>query len=226
MFRVRKNSRRLSLIAICAAVLGLLLSPGAKLNNSQFRVPGTVADAAVSKSYEQFIRDAYLGAYGREPDCATELLPEYDNLVNAAASNNLLAEAKRFVSTLFETQSSYNAQDLTTYQQTAEYQQLNPEDMTDFAHQQAFVTDLYEAFLQRAPDGPGLNFWTSNVMNEGRKKGIIAFTVSSEFSDLVSLLYPDSRPSCFIFCPGCDPDPEPCPGPNTTRPNPLCRPDQ
>jgi hypothetical protein len=213
MFRFTHTSRRLSLIGICAVVLGLLLATGARLNNSQLRLPGAVANAAVSKSYEQFINDAYQGAYGRQPDCATELLPEYDRMVNAAASNTLLEECKRFVSTLFETQASYNVADYTTYLQTAEYQQRNAQDQADRPHQEAFVTDLYWAFLQRAPDASGLNFWTDNVMNETRKKGIIAFAVSIEFNDQVNLLFPDARPSCLIFCPECNPDP--CEGPNS-----------
>jgi len=234
MFHLRKTSRRLSLFAICAVFMGLLLAPGANLNHSRLRIPGAVANAAVSKSYEQFITDAYLGAYGRGPDCATEAQPEYDRLVNAAASNTLLEECKRFVATLFETQASYNVQDYATYLQTAEYQQRNPQDLADFTHQQAFVTDLYHAFLQREPDADGLAFWTSNVMNEGRKKGIIAFEVSIEFGDQVNLLFAGPRPvcdfGCQITCPGgyiLDPDTcsciPPCEGANNGHYSRLCQ---
>ena len=227
MFRLKKTSRRLSVLTLFVSVIGLLLlSPGVGLNNSQLRLPGAVANAATSKSYEQFINDAYQGAYGRQPDCETELVPEYDRMVNAAASGTLLEECKRFVSTLFETQASYDVPDYPTYLQTAEYQQRNPQDQADFTHQQAFVTDLYHAFLQREPDASGLSFWTSNVMNEGRKKGIIAFAVSTEFSDQVNLLFAGFRPvcstGCGFTCPSgyiLDADTcsciSPCEGPNT-----------
>ncbi|MDT4953632.1 MAG: hypothetical protein QOJ02_1770 [Acidobacteriota bacterium] len=198
MFSLRKTSRRLSLLATCAVFLGLLLSPGASLNHSQLKIPGAVANASVSKSYVQFIIDAYIGAYGRLPDCSTETLPEYNRMMNAAASNTLLEECKRFVATLFETQASYNVPDYTTYVQTAEYEQRNSQYFTDFTHQQAFVTDLYHAFLQREPDADGLAFWTSNVMNETRKKGIIAFEVSIEFGDQVNLLYDGGPPDCSV----------------------------
>src|ERR1700716_906637 len=120
MFRSRQTSLRLLHLALGIALVGLLLTPGAGLNRSKVKVPGAVAQATVSKSYVDFINAAYLGAYGRYPDCSTELAPEYDNLVYAASQSALLAECKRFVATLFETQASYDAQDLTTYTQTAE----------------------------------------------------------------------------------------------------------
>ena len=198
MYRSRLNLRHLLLLGACIALIGLLLAPGARLNNSQFKIPGSVAEAVTSKSYEQFIQDAYLGAYNRLPDCASELQPEYDRMTNAAASGTLLEECKRFVATLFETQSSYDVADYATYLQTPEYQQINSQDQADFTHQQAFVTDLYQAFLQREPDSDGLAFWTSNVMNEGRKKGIIAFEVSIEFGDQVNVLFAGARPTCTI----------------------------
>jgi hypothetical protein len=196
MFHLRQTSRRLMMLASAIAVLGLLLVPGAGPSHSRLKTPGTVAHAAVTKSYDQFIIEAYLGAYGRPPDCQSELLPEYNRMVNAAASNALLAECQRFVATLFETQASFDVQDLTTYQQTVEYEARNSQSFTDIDHQRAFVTDLYEAFLQRAPDNEGREFWTNDVMVEGRKKGIIAFEVCGEFSDLVASLYDGGAPDC------------------------------
>lgn len=196
MFHLRQTSRRLTMLASGIAVIGLLLVPGAGPSHSRLRTPGTVAHAAVTKSYEQFIDEAYLGAYGRMPDCQSELLPEYNLMQNAAASNALLAECQRFVATLFETQGSFDVQDLTTYQQTAEYEARNSQSFTDIDHQRAFVSDLYEAFLQRGSDPEGLEFWTNDVMIEGRKHGIVAFEVCSEFSDLVAGLYDGGTPNC------------------------------
>ncbi len=200
MFHLRQTSRRLTTVALALAVVGLLLVPGVNLNRTRLKSPITIAKASVSKSYADFITAAYIGAYGRYPDCATELQPEYDQMVYAASSNALLAECQRFVATLFETQASFNVQDLTTYQQTAEYEARNSQSFTDIDHQRAFVTDLYEAFLQRAPDYDGREFWTNDVMVEGRKKGIIAFEVCGEFSDLVSSLYAGDRPDCGGGC--------------------------
>jgi hypothetical protein len=198
MFRSRLTLRHLLLLGTCVALAGLLLAPGARLNNSRLRLPGSVAEAVSTKSYEQFIEDAYQGAYHRHPDCTSELQPEFDRMVNAAANGALLEECKRFVATLFETQASYNAADYATYLQTPEYQQINPQDQTDFAHQQSFITDLYHAFLQREPEPDGLAFWTNNVISSGRKQVIIAFEVSIEFGDQVNALFQGLRPSCSI----------------------------
>ncbi len=101
------------------------------------------------------------------------------------------------------TQASYDDQTLFNYLQTSEYQARNPQDMNDTAHLQAFVTDLYHAFLQREPDADGLNFWVANAQQEGRKKVIRAFEQSIEFANLVSLLFDGGAPSCctFIRCP-------------------------
>jgi hypothetical protein len=149
------------------------------------------------RSYDEFIIRAYQGALGRTPTCA-ERQAEYDRLVNAAANGTLLAEARRFVATLFMTQSSYDDPTLFNYLQTPAYQARNPQDMNDTAHLQAFVTDLYHAFLQREPDAAGLNFWVSNAQQEGRKKVIRAFEESIEFADLVSQLFDGGPPICCV----------------------------
>jgi uncharacterized protein DUF4214 len=223
MFRSRTSSRAQSLhrflfLALAIGALGLLLAPGTNVHHTQLKVPGAVA-SATSKSYQQFIRDAYQGAYGREPSCSLELEPEYNLMVNAPNSNALLAECQRFVATLFETQASYNAQDLTTYTQTAEYESRNAHDLTSYTDQERYVTDLYYAFLQRAPDSEGLAFWTEDVISEGRKKGIVAFVVCGEFEDLVNDLDVGSAPSCGGGCPECE---DPCLGPGGHH-NPICQ---
>ena len=154
---------------------------------------GSEPQTPSSRSYDQFIQLAYQGV-GRTATCA-QREAEYSNLVTAASNNALLAEAQRFVATLFETQGSFDVQDLCTYTQTSTYDARNSYLNTDRASTESFVADLYRAFLQRDPDAPGQCFWTNDVCAEGRKKGIIAFEVSIEFSDLVGLLF-DSGPIC------------------------------
>jgi hypothetical protein len=170
----------------CLSLTALLLPMKASMQQQQF-----------PRSYDEFIIRAYQGAYGRSPTCI-ERQNEYNRLVNAAANGTLLAEARRFVATLFMTQSSYDDPTLFNYLQTSEYQARNPQDMNDLAHLQAFVTDLYRAFLQREPDSAGLNFWVSNAQQEGRKKVIRAFEESIEFGDLVSQLFDGGAPVCCI----------------------------
>jgi uncharacterized protein DUF4214 len=161
-------------------------------------LPGIPPVSPSPRSYDEFIDLAYQGAYGRQGSCAERRL-EYNKLLNAAANGTLLIEARRFVATLFMTQASYDAQDLTTYLQTAEYQQRNPQDHADRASIESFVADLYRAFLQREPDLAGQCFWSNDVCVEGRKKGIRAFEVCSEFGDLVNGLFAGVRPS--TICP-------------------------
>ena len=190
--RLKSRSLRYTVALLtCFAVSAVLMPRTARMQQPQS-----------PRSYDDFIIRAYQGAYGRSPTC-TERQNEYNNLVNAAASGTLLHESQRFVATLFETQSSFDAQDYYTYLQTSEYNARNQQDLNDTTHLTAFVTDLYHAFLQREPDTDGLNFWVANAQNEGRKKVIIAFEVSIEFGDLVNQLYDGGAPSCCTFhtCP-------------------------
>jgi hypothetical protein len=158
------------------------------------------------RSYDSFIIKTYQGAYGRNPSCGERQI-EYWNLVDASYSSAaLLEEAKRFVSTRFETQQSYDIPgiDPSGYTQTSAYEQRNPSWQTDRVSLEAFVGDLYKAFLQRSPDLAGQCFWTNNVCLEGRKKGIEAFKVSIEFGNLVNGLF-DSGEPCPIIEPTCRP---------------------
>jgi len=157
------------------------------------------------RSYDSFVIKAYQGAYGRTPSCA-ERQEEYWNLVDASYSSAaLLEEAKRFVSTRFETQQSYDTPgiDPNGYTQTSEYDQRNPSGQTDRIDLEAFVGDLYKAFLQRSPDAGGQCFWSNDVCSEGRKKGIEAFKVSIEFGNLASGLFDTGIEPCSCtgrFC--------------------------
>jgi hypothetical protein len=200
---------------VCAVVLLLILFLIAMPGLTPLTTTGGIAsaDASTPRSYVEFIDGAYLGALGRFPTCFEEQA-EYDALVSAASVGALHEEASRFVSTLFETQASYNAPDLTTYCQSAEYEAINPAFCNSFINvrSEEFLTAQYRAFLLREPDPDGFNFWMSTVPSEGRKHLIDAFRFSIEFSILVDALFPGTRPSCTIECPECNPDP--CEGPN------------
>lgn len=192
-------------------ILFLILMPGI----TPIRPTGSIAsaDASTPRSYVEFIDGAYFGALGRFPDCFEEQA-EYDALMYAASVGALHQEAERFVSTLFETQASYDAADLTTYCQSAEYEAINPAFCNSFINIQSeqFLTAQYRAFLLREPDQDGFNFWLSTVPTDGRKHLIIAFADSIEFSTLVDALFPGTRPTCPPDCPECPPPP--CEGPN------------
>lgn len=160
-----------------------------------------------ARSFDTFIQEAYLGAYGRPATC-DERAFEFSALSSAASNGLLLAEAQRFVATLFETQASYDDSG-SLYIQTAEYEALNANSNVDRPHLQSFVTDLYEAFLQRSPDDGGLCFWTNQACTDpGHRKHVIqAFVVSIEFNSLVSHLFVGFAPSCPPPCENCDPCP-------------------
>jgi Domain of unknown function (DUF4214) len=165
-------------------------------------LPGLPPQFPEPRSYDDFIIQTYVGAYGRFPTCGERLI-EYNRLRNAAANGTLLAEARRFVATRFMTQTSYNANDFTTYQQTAAYETRNPASANDRAHLEAFVTDLYHAFLQREPDAAGHCFWANDACGAlGRKHTIRAFEESIEFGRLVEGLYDLGEPDCIIREPG------------------------
>lgn len=94
------------------------------------------------------------------------------------------------------------------------YSAINP---ADSGRQREFVTDLYQAFLQREPDTPGLDFWTNEVYLHGRKQVIRAFELSIEFESIVNQLFDSGVGCCFVSCPygytfnfdtcSCEPDP-------------------
>ena len=206
---------------VCTFCLLLMLFVVVMPGLTPVNVPGSVAsaDPTIPRSYAEFIDGAYLGALGRLPNCF-EAQDEYDALVSAASVGALQQEAERFVSTLFETQASYDVNDGTTYCQTSEYESRNPAfcNVAVGTGLADFLTHCYRAFLLREPDTEGFNYWFNN--NGGRKHLINAFRASSEFGILVDHLFAGDRPTCVIECPECNP--EPCPGPNTTRPNRLC----
>ena len=191
-------TRRAVVYRFCLLVMLIaLVLPGLTPLSISGRVVS--ADPTTPRSYAEFINNAYLGALGRPANC-TEAQTEFDALVSAASAGTLNREARRFVSTLFETQSAYFTPNLTTYCQTPEYEALNPASCNPLIGTGLgnFLTDLYQAFLQREPDTPGFNFWMNN--NNGRKHLILAFEDSGDFTTLVSNLFQGNRPSCPPRC--------------------------
>jgi predicted RNA polymerase sigma factor len=89
-----------------------------------------------------------------------------------------------------------------TYQQTPAYEARNPQSINDRAHLEAFVTDLYHAFLQREPDAEGHCFWSNDACTMLRKHTIRAFEESIEFGRLIEGLYDFGEPDCTLHDPG------------------------
>jgi hypothetical protein len=191
-------------------ILFLIAMPGL----TPVTITGSIAsaDASTPRSYVEFIDGAYFGALARLPTCF-EQEAEYDALANAASVGALHQEAERFVSTLFETQTSFNDSG-ETYCQLGEYETRNPAfcDPLINTRSDEFITDLYHAFLLREPEPSGFYDWMNAIPTAGRKQVLNGFRFSTEFGILVDALYAGTRPTCSIYCPECAPDP--CEGPN------------
>jgi len=125
------------------------------------------ASGGDNQRVEHFVQEFYYGALQREPTSA-EMQQQTQRLNNAAAlgQSQVVAEAQAMGGEIFQA-SNYNSSH--TIEQ--------------------YVTDLYEAFLQRAPDGPGLNFWVNNTVANGRPATLAAFKVCTEYAELAGTLY-------------------------------------
>jgi RHS repeat-associated protein len=125
------------------------------------------ASGGENQRVEAFVRTFYLGALQRDPTSA-ELQAQTQRLNNAGAVNQsqAVSEARAMGAEIFQS---------TNYNSSRTNQQ--------------YVTDLYVAFLQRQPDGPGLNYWANNVAVNGRPATLEAFKVSTEYTALAGTLY-------------------------------------
>jgi len=121
---------------------------------------------------ENFVNNFYLGAFGRNAD-ATELQQQRDAL-NAAAAQSQAAvqtQAETFGRSLFAGQ--VNDASLSNTQ---------------------YVTNLYEAFLQRGPDAGGLGFWSGQAsVGQGRQNVLGAFATCPAFRELAGTLYREAN---------------------------------
>lgn len=116
---------------------------------------------------EHFVRTFYYGARRTEPTAA-EAQQQTERLNNAVAQGEaqVIAEARAMGAEVFQA-TNYNS---------------------DRSAEQ-YVGDLYQAFLQRAPDEGGLNHWVGFVQTHGRPLGVTAFQQSIEFTNLARTLY-------------------------------------
>jgi RHS repeat-associated protein len=116
---------------------------------------------------ENFVKWFYYGAYRREPT-SNELQTQTQRLNNAAALGltEVVNEAKAIGGEIFEATNYNSTRTVTEY-----------------------VTDLYEAFLQRTPDTGGLNFWVGNTNTNGRAATLAAFKAAGEYAALAGSLW-------------------------------------
>ncbi|MDX6446719.1 MAG: hypothetical protein QOH71_3793 [Blastocatellia bacterium] len=138
--------------------------------SSEFQtLVATLYGTAISDNQrtEQLVNNFYLAAYGRNAT-STELQQQRDALNTAAAVG--LAAVQAQVETMGR--SLFAAQ------------------VTDYSiSDQQFVTNLYEAFMQRGPDAGGLGFWTS-IAGGGNRQGVLnAFAPCGPARELAGTLY-------------------------------------
>ena len=128
--------------------------------------------ASDNERTEHFVNDFYLGAYGRNAT-PTELQQQRDAL-NAAAAQGLSqvqAQAQTFGRSLFAAQVNDGSISNTQY-----------------------VTNLYEAFLQRGPDTVGLGYWSGQAsVGSGRQNVLNAFATCPAFRELSGTLYREAN---------------------------------
>jgi RHS repeat-associated protein len=124
--------------------------------------------ASDNERTEHFVNNFYLGARGTSAT-STELQQQRDAL-NAAAGQGMSqvqAQAESFGRSLFAAQ-------------------VNDGSISNTQ----FVTNLYEAFLQRGPDAGGLGFWSGQAsVGSARQNVLNAFATCGSFYDLAGTLY-------------------------------------
>jgi YD repeat-containing protein len=126
------------------------------------------------KDVGQFARDFYQAALARQP-YAFELTEWTENLTQAQSDDGLVATAQTLGANVFN---------------SSEYAARNRSDVD-------YVSDLYWAYLQRAPDASGLSFWSGSIIACGsdkqcraaqRANARMAFDQSGEFKEKVKVL--------------------------------------
>jgi RHS repeat-associated protein len=119
---------------------------------------------------EHFVNNFYLASLGRAAT-STELQSQRDRLNNAAAVSYATVQGEA------ETMG----------------RELLASQVTNFSVSETqFVTNLYEAFLQRGPDAGGLSFWASQAgtnNSTARQNVLNSFATSGNFRELAGTLY-------------------------------------
>ncbi|HEY0171474.1 MAG TPA: DUF4214 domain-containing protein [Pyrinomonadaceae bacterium] len=119
----------------------------------------------------RFVQNLYYGALRRDPTAQ-----EMQAATNALAASGAQGEAQL----LLKAKETARALFIQTAYETSPHRS-DPQ----------YVTDLYYAYLQRAPDTQGLDHWVGQLAN-GRDNVCNAFEASAEFEALVSTLYGDA----------------------------------
>ena len=117
---------------------------------------------------EHFVNNFYLAAYGLNAT-PTQLQQQRDSLNSAAAlgQSQVQAQAETMGRALFVGQVNDSSISNTQY-----------------------VTNLYEAFLQRGPDASGLSFWSGQAsVGQGRQNVLSQFATCPPFRELAGTLY-------------------------------------
>ncbi len=125
------------------------------------------ASSSCYKSITDFVTGFYQGALSRNPN-STELAQWTNTLSQAQARGHahLIAAAQSLGATIFT---------------SSEYTNLSTSNGQ-------FVTDLYEAYLQRTPDSEGYNAWVAALATNSRTVVRNGFAYSTEFqSNVVKL---------------------------------------
>jgi RHS repeat-associated protein len=128
--------------------------------------------ASDNERTEHLVNNFYLGAYGRNATSA-ELQQQRDALNAAAAQGQaqVQAQAETFGRSLFVSQ-------------------INDAGLSNTQ----YVTNLYEAFLQRGPDAGGLSFWAGQAsVGQGRQNVLDQFASCSPFRELAGTLYREAN---------------------------------
>jgi len=121
---------------------------------------------------ENYVTNFYQGALNRPPD--------FNELAtNSATLNNAAAQGQSQVITAAETMG-----------RALFAAQVNDASLSNTQ----YVTNLYEGFLQRAPDTGGLGWWAGQAsVGQGRQNVLNAFAASSAFRELAGTLYREAN---------------------------------
>jgi RHS repeat-associated protein len=133
--------------------------------------PAPVCATSQNLPTDQFVKNVYQAVLNRQPS-ATELQSWLDLLRQNyyRGQSQLLQSAQYMIRQLFKSN---------------EYASRNRTD-------REFVYDLYKSYLQREPDQGGWDYWTSVVPSNGRDNVRRGFDLSTEFSNVIARLCPQS----------------------------------
>ncbi len=136
--------------------------------NSQ-GAPAPSCTSSQTLATDQFVTNFYSGALARSPNSA-----ELNSWTSQLREAYYLGQSQEIATASYMGRQLFKSQ---------EYASRNRSDHD-------FVGDLYWAYLQRAPDQGGWDFWTSQVGANGRDAVRDAFATSGEFAAKVASLCP------------------------------------